>query len=307
MTSAARADRAALAGLLLALAAVTLAVGARHGVPGVDGPTRRTVAVVVAADDGAMVYAHLSDGDGGVLARQVTTRVARLSAGTPILHRAQRIPTVASGDVGIQAAPDSLVRVEEDRDWRLQVGGDAVRGNVTLRDVAPSACGVTPARAAGALTQGDQVAFVVGPALVLERVTHGRQDAPGFWAVGVDVGVGVHLVTAEGACPAWTWSGAGAVTPVTTPSRAVLAGFRARGDSLRLGDGPLAWRLTLDEVADAAPLDPLVHMNVVERLLARPLVGGASMLARARMRVEIPGRPLTRIGALLLLPDAAPG
>jgi hypothetical protein len=294
------------------LALATISCLARFGVPLVSAPTRDSLELLVAGDDGALTLVRVVSGDGGLVDGQVTTRVARLSGGAPIVHRAQHVATSGAevgAPRGILAPPDSFVPVEEGHRWRVRLGGDALRANVDVaaRVQGVSPCGATPSRAAGALTQGDQVAMLVGPALVLETRRAGARGAGAMWVVGRELALGVDTFSAQGpaACAAWTWEDGRRVTPVTPPAREALARFRAKGDTLVIGTGADAWALTLDEVSRPVPLDPLVHLTWAERLLARPLAGVEAALARARVRVRRPDRSEVRSGAVLLVPLAS--
>jgi hypothetical protein len=312
MTQGGRADTVAGAVLVGALALATITCLARFGLPLVSAPSRDSLELLVSGDDGSITLVRVASGDGGLVDGQVTTRVARLSGGAPIVHRAQHVATRGAdlgAPRGISASPDSFVPVEDGRRWRVRLGGDTLRANVDVssRVSGASPCGVTPSRAAGALTQGDQVAMLVGPALVFETRRTGARGEGAVWVVGRDLALGVDAFAGRGpaACAAWTWNEGGGVTPVTPPAPEALARFRAKGDTLVVGEGADVWTLALDEVSRPVPLDPLVHLTWTERLLARPLAGLEAALVRAHVRVHRPDRPDVRSVAMLLVPMAS--
>lgn len=271
-------------GLLVALASVLVRLGPPRG----DG-----VMLVATDSNGAFTFARLSSGNGAVLREQGTTRLLRLHDGAPLHHWAQHARVDRDEQRGIElAVGKDLVRLNEDGQGELRIAGDALQARVRLDGMAAT-CPPKLGAMTGQIAAGTEGTLVRGPGIVQRTRAHQRRATDALWVLGTHRAFGVDPASD---CAAWAVDGdAGATFPAVTPPR-------TRGDHVQLGP----WTLTLETLGTSAPLDPLGHLSVAERLLGQWRVGPPARLHRGRVRVSGPTGGNELLPALLLVHERAP-
>ena len=285
--SAARRDAAVglvlVVGLLVALTGVLVDLGEPRG----DG-----ILLVATDANGAFTFARLSSGNGAVLREQGTTRLLRLHDGPPLQHWAQHARVDRDEQRGIDlAVGKDLVRMNEVGNGELRIAGDALQARMRLDGMAAT-CPPRRGVVTGQIAAGTEGTLVQGTGIVQRTRAHRRSATDALWVLGTHRAFGVDPGSE---CAAWAVDGdAGDTFPTVTPPR-------KQGDQVEVGP----WRFTVETLGTSAPLDPLAHLSVAERLLARWWVGPPGRLHRGRVRVSGPGGVDELLPALLLVHDRA--
>ncbi len=270
-------------GLLVALASVLL---------NLDVPRSEGMLLVATDANGAFTFARLSRGNGAVLREQGTTRLVRLHDGAPLAHWAQhaRADSDAHRGIALTTGKD-LVRLDNKGNGELRIAGDALQARVRLEGMAAT-CPPRPGTVTGQLAAGTEGTLVRGPAVLQRTARSGPRVDDALWVLGTHRAFGV---TPGSGCAAWAVVGESGKTfpAVTAP--------RSKGDHVQVGP----WRLTVESLGSSAPLDPLAHLSVAERMLGRWLLGPAARLHRGRVRVSGPDGADELLPALLLVHERA--
>jgi hypothetical protein len=260
------------AGLIGALLLVTVGLAVRLG-----APVREAWLLVAAHADGGVATMRLSVANTGMVDPTTSVRLAYLPAdGTPLEHRATRLPTSRDED-GVLAPPDALRR--HGAAWDAHIGGDGLQVRLTLRPDADGPCPVTLGRVAGVIQDGDAGQAFDGHGLVVRTRARFGARSTALYAVGPTLALGLDP---HGTCPAFVrgpnlrWEGP---PPGAAPERT--------GESAVLG--PV--RVTLEARTDALVLEPLDHVTAPERWLGRLAGLRPTFVRRARVRVRGPMLP----------------
>lgn len=236
-------------------------------------------------DDLSVLEVRMSVADTGLLARQLTTRLTLLIAGSSSLeHRAQWLGATLD-DEGVHSAQDRLERLGEQ--WTMEMGEvDDVSARINLTDVQRDSCIPGHGTIGGFIN--DRVETRVGKGYaILNRIrAAGNVDDRALYVVGRNFRLAVDPLAR---CSAWWWTPEGSWSG---PLPEMPPGKRFK---LTLGPRVIQVRATGEQVVQ----EPFAHVLPAEQMVAS-WVGVRTPLHRLQ-RVEVRFSESERALGLLII------